>query len=222
LKKIDPKYLGETLDPHRRPLEDLHRLQKEWEEIWDKNYLEAPNFYDWVGTKKGGASVLQLNAEDRAPYEVKIHGGCLEGPFVATRYSDYAFVLDGNGTFYAAPKNTSGETRIHHSTFLSGAPVQCAGVFFCIGAANDHTKKISYVKDYSGHYQPGIAELRRLKKRLVDLGEGDIALWYYGAPPSPQPRFKGAIKTFTGFGEYFTDLPLREVIAQRIQAKKAQ
>ena len=221
LKKIDPKYLGETLDPQRRPLEDLHELQKEWERVWDKNYLEAPNFYDWVGTQKGGARVLQLNAEERVPYEVKIREGCLVGGFVENKYSDYAFVLDGFGKFYAAPKSTSGEMRIHHSTFLSGAPVQCAGVFFCTGAANDHSKKIVYVKDYSGHYQPGLAELRRLKKRLVDIGEGDLQLWYYGAPPSPVPKFKGAIKTFTGAGQFFTDLPLKEVIAQRIQAKKA-
>lgn len=204
LKKIDLKYIGETLDKERRPLEELAELRKVWDEKWSNNQWQAPNFYDWVGTIKASARVLQLNAEERVDYIVNIKDGDLSGEYVQAKYSDYAFVLDAVGNFYAAPKQTSGDVRIHHSSFMSGSPVQCAGVFFCNKVKGEHTKSIFYVKDYSGHYQPGIPEVLRLKHRLTELGEGDINLWYYGGGVSP--KYKGPIKDFTGKGEDFKGL----------------
>lgn len=204
LKKVDPKYLGETLDQQRRPLEELEKLRAAWDKQWEGNYASAPNFYDAISTIKGNATVLQLTAEERLPFVVTIKDGCLTGEYVTAKHMDYAFVLDSLGNFYAAPKQTSGETRIHHSSFMSGAPVQCAGVFFCNTVVSEHTRNIFYVKDYSGHYQPGIPELLRLKKRLVDLGQGQMPLWYFGGGVAA--KYKGPIVNFTGKGADFTSL----------------
>jgi hypothetical protein len=197
LKKIDPKYFGETLDPHRRPKEELDELYKVWEQKWNAKEDVAPNFYDWVGTIKAKATVHQFNEKERLDYVATIKDGQLTGQHVVAKSMDFAFVLDGSGTFYTAPKQTSGDTRIHHSSFLSGAPVQCAGVFFCNTVVAEHTKGIFYVKDYSGHYQPKVKEVLRLRKRLMDLGEGKITLWYYAG--KAQPLYKGAISEFYGW-----------------------
>lgn len=204
LKEIDRKYWGETLDKQRRPLEELEKLREQWNRDWENNYAAAPNFYDWIGTIKADATVLQLTAEKRIPYLVTVKNKQLTGNYVNPKNSEYAFVLDASGNFYAAPKQTGGEIRIHHSSFMGGAPVQCAGIFFCNKNVSEHTKEIFYVKDYSGHYQPGIPELLRLKKRLVDLGEGELTLWYFGT--GHVQKYNGAIGAFTGKGASFKEL----------------
>ena len=196
LKAIDPKYFGETLDLQRRPLEELDPLREQWKKEFDENFLNAPNFYDWIGTIKASANVLQFNEEERVPYVVTVKNNQLHGELIKMKSSEYAFVLDPTGTFYASPKQTSGEMRIHHSSFLSGAPVQCAGVFF-LGGGGDRCRQIIYIKDYSGHYQPGIHELLRLEKRLCDLDEGNVKLRYYEA--KVQPQYEGP---FSGFREW--------------------
>lgn len=189
LKGIQPKYFGEILDKHSRPEAELKKLHTNWE----KERYSAGNFYDWIEEVAPESTVLQLTEGNRAEYAVSIVEGKLKGQHINIKNSEYAFVLSESGSFYSAPKQTEGEKRIHHSSFMSGAPVQSAGVFFCNGALADFSRTIFYVKDYSGHYQPGIAEILRLKDKRVELGQ-DLTFWYVNGQSTP--LWKGPISTF--------------------------
>jgi len=190
LKGIQPKYFGEILDKHRRPEAELKDLYSEWE----KERFKTENFYDWIADIEPKASVLQLGDGERAEYEVTVKDGKLVGKHVSIKHSEHAFVLSDEGTFYASPKDTQSDTRIHHSSFLSGRPVRSAGVFFCNGGMQGYERSIFYVKDYSGHYTPGIDEIVRLRDRLIELGEGQLQFWYVCGGSTP--HWKGPIIDF--------------------------
>jgi hypothetical protein len=53
----------------------------------------------------------------------------------------------------------------HHSTFVAGADVLCAGEL-----ATDRDGRLTYVSNHSGHYQPGKANLLVFVARLAQLG----------------------------------------------------
>jgi hypothetical protein len=189
LKGIQSKYFGEILDKHSRPEAELHILHTRWEQ----EHNAQGNFYDWIEDIEPESTVLQLTEGNRADYAVTIVDGKLKGQHVAIKYSEYAFVLSEDGVFYAAPKQTSGENRLHHSSFLSGAPVLSAGVFFCNGACEDFSRNVFYVKDYSGHYTPGIGEILKLKDKLLSINQ-DLTFWYVNGLSTP--LWKGPISTF--------------------------
>jgi hypothetical protein len=202
LKGIDAKYWSETLDSKARPLDVLDPLRVQWTNL--DRPTGGDNFYDWLAEVEGDATVLQLQEGQRAPYLATIAGGELAAESVTATNMEYAFVLAPDGAFYAGPKKTSGPLRLHHSSFLAGRPVKCAGVFFCATNVGEHKRKITYVKDYSGHYQPGIPEILRLKERLVELGEGAIELRFYGT--GHVAKYQGPISAFTGKGAGLNEL----------------
>lgn len=166
-KGIASKYWGEALDVQHRPIEELNVLFAEYQ----NEPGTALNFFAWIAAKGKNASVRYLGKEERAIYRVEIKGGKAIGNSIESRYRDHAFVLSLDGVIYAAPKQTEGDVRIHHSSFMSAQTVACAGVMF---VQQDGT--IFYIKDYSGHYQPGVPELRRLKNYLLEIGEGAVEL----------------------------------------------
>ncbi|MGZ4968092.1 MAG: eCIS core domain-containing protein [Methylobacter sp.] len=189
-KGIARSYWGEALNPKHRPVEGHNdpKAQVNLREIYAKDE-EAQlrfNFYDWLDSKgvPVGDQVIYMDENMRKQYAVTISGTKIAGGGISEKHRDHAFVLSTDGVIYAAPKQTSGEVRIHHSSFMAGGAVACAGIFFVQPGGN-----IFYVKDYSGHYQPGIPELKRLKKYLVGIGSGDMALWKLNGKV-----YKGAIK----------------------------
>ena len=127
------------------------------------------------------AQVRYMTDEVRRDFEVEIAGTKIAGKAISSKCAEHAFVLSRTGTIYAAPKQTSGADRIHHSSFLSGAQVACAGKFFIMGGA------VKHIADYSGHYPPKAPELLRLKKHLVALGAGEIELRKQNKPTYTGP-----------------------------------
>lgn len=190
LKGIQPKYFGEILDKHSRPEAELKELYTEWE----KERYRTENFYDWIETVDPKAKVLQLGETERAEYVATVKGGKLVGKHVSNKHSEHAFVLSEDGKFYAAPKDTQSATRVHHSSFLSGAPVRSSGVFFCRGPMQGYEREIFYVKDYSGHYTPDISDIVRLRDHLIEIGEGKLEFWYVNGGSTA--FWKGAISDF--------------------------
>jgi hypothetical protein len=189
-KGIARSYWGEALNPKHRPVEGHNdpKAQVNLREIYAKDEAAQLrfNFYDWLDSKgvPVGDQVIYMDENMRKQYAVTISGTKIAGRGISEKHRDHAFVLSTDGVIYAAPKQTSGEVRIHHSSFMAGAAVACAGIFFVQPGGN-----IFYVKDYSGHYQPGIPELKRLKEYLVGIGSGDMALWKLNGKV-----YKGAIK----------------------------
>lgn len=82
-----------------------------------------------------------------------------------------AFVMNSNKDIYSAAKVTEGSKRIHHSSFLSGVSVSSAG---CLGIKNVQKNDAKFqgdlksISDHSGHYQPGIPEVKRVCDHLVN------------------------------------------------------
>ena len=113
-----------------------------------------------------------LNAQERAQYEVDVHGGKLRF-HKSCRIVDtsdgyggiYLFVMTGDGTIFMAPA----EKVNHHSSFVSGNPVAAAGTI----EVSEGT--ILLMTSESGHYQPPKEFLeqlvRELKKRDADLSK---------------------------------------------------
>jgi len=93
---------------------------------------------------------------------------------------------------YAAlhnPKQGPGaKMSFHHSSFISGGPVRCAGM---IGGANG---KITYIDNNSGHYKPPYKNLRKLVKYLFNKG------FFYDTATVMVlgPKFKGLPVNTTG------------------------
>jgi hypothetical protein len=56
------------------------------------------------------------------------------------------FVMDKKGDFYASKEQESG--KFHHSSFLAGAPIAFAGEMIVKNGI------ITYIKNFSGHYEP--------------------------------------------------------------------
>ncbi len=80
------------------------------------------------------------------------------------------FVMDGEGTFYAAEQVMK---VVHHSSFLSGAPVFGAGEMM----VEDGVLRILTAQ--SGHYRPTLKEMVATMRQLVTFGVRHylVALW---------------------------------------------
>ena len=115
-----------------------------------------------------------LSAQERAEYEVDVHGGKLRFhkscKIVDTSDgygSVYLFIMTGEGAIFMAPA----EKVHHHSSFASGNPVAAAGTI----QVSEGT--ILLMTSDSGHYQPPKEFLeqfvRELKKRSTDLSKAE-------------------------------------------------
>jgi hypothetical protein len=62
------------------------------------------------------------------------------------------FALTADNVLFAGP---GWEENVHHSSFLSGLPVKCAGELFF------RNSNLSKINDQSGHYKPGLANMKR-------------------------------------------------------------
>ncbi len=70
---------------------------------------------------------------------------------------------------YVKRGDQAGAGKFHHSSFLSGKPVKCAGeVLFLNGA-------VRYVSNESGHYQPSTQQLIDIVEVLRDVYHVNLA-----------------------------------------------
>jgi hypothetical protein len=136
------------------------------EEDKAKAEAEHKKVLDEIATR--AKNVAQLTADARAPYLRRIVNGVLinqDGePFdtddLKTHFSGAGwaiFVVAMNNDIYS---NSHLKGEFHHSTFLSGAPVKCAGELVV------EKGKVVVVTAKSGHYQPKAEDLQRFVKHL--------------------------------------------------------
>lgn len=72
------------------------------------------------------------------------------------------FVLTSDGRLFLGPDQQVG--RFHHSSFLAGKPVACAGVMSVVNG------RIRFISDRSGHYKPGSVHMARFYQWLIEHG----------------------------------------------------
>jgi hypothetical protein len=78
------------------------------------------------------------------------------------RFNSYAYVWEREGTLLAGKHEGN---RVHHSSFMAGESVRCAGMI----AVND-AGKVTFVSNNSGHYRPTKAQLIDFVKWLNQRG----------------------------------------------------
>ncbi len=173
-------YWLELLDPYHRPGYDLaDRFQE-----WMKNFRAIQNrtsFWDYLGVPAADidrvaylkdieadkyklvfvGNQLQYVLDPGAPFSTRIHKTVFSGEGWAI------FVVDLEGNLYAGSHE---EGKFHHSSFLSGRPVQAAGEM----VVEDGIPKVVTCK--SGHYQPTWAEMKTFVQLFPQISGNAIIL----------------------------------------------
>jgi hypothetical protein len=109
--------------------------------------------------------VDSYTAEERVQYEVEFEGGNVKKADGGALVGDNIYVLSSGEQFYSKEK----EGSMHHSSFLQGASVICAGHFFTDGGG-----KLTKINNSSGHYAPSNQHLKRallILKGKMDTSE---------------------------------------------------
>jgi hypothetical protein len=92
---------------------------------------------------------------------------------------DNIYVLSAGGIFYGGAKDkTDAGTNVHHSSFMAGEPVICAGHLH-----TDNGGNLQSIDNTSGHYAPNKANLKRavvVLRTMMDVS--DVRVYGYGAP----------------------------------------
>ena len=98
-------------------------------------------------------SVIYLDERQREQYRLTLTGGIIttaDGQRLATPPSgsglEFIFVISVRGVWYGGIKERK---RFQHTSFMSGAPVACAGKMRCGRAAG----RVSSISPHSGHYR---------------------------------------------------------------------
>jgi hypothetical protein len=129
---------------------------------------------DEDGKLKGNFNTKYLKDEGREQMRVQISGGVLKqrgGEFKTEGMQSHwskqdegvaMYVMSPDGTFYAASQAGG---RFHHSSFLSGGPVACAGEMSVNSSGN-----ITYINNFSGHYMPDEDNMKQALQQLRSDG----------------------------------------------------
>lgn len=157
-------------------LENPRRPNGEMSKILDQAYW--PEFFD-VQHKAtvGNGNVKYLNESQRSKYQVKFSEDKIAVKatqifyvqFTAQYKGEIIFAVDCLMNFYVGIKDITSKNRFHHSSFLAGRPVAGAGTMI-IG----ENFTILEVNNHSGHYKPGLGELKDIAKAIAANG-GDLA-----------------------------------------------
>jgi len=71
------------------------------------------------------------------------------------------FIVSTDGKMYASNSDIQTDGRLHHSSFVRGAPVMCAGTFKVVKGV------LQEITVFSGHYKPGKKELLEFLNYLL-------------------------------------------------------
>ena len=154
--------------------------------------------------------VLYYRGEERARHRVTVRDGMLwdhagkpvnagvkapegstlsfpegEGPHDRRQWGFAIYALDLDGQLYISFDGQRG--RIHHSTFLAGAPVACAGEMIIFDG------RVFALNNQSGHYQPPPSALKQLTPILarggIDLSKVRVKRFGLDLFPGGPPPF---------------------------------
>ncbi len=176
----------------------------EWKEA---DGLEGVSFLDWLGTSAYQRRVADgwhvMYVPDERQHDFMLDTTTQRGIFLragkpfstrkmraahaTSRRSVGAWVIGPDLAFYAG-EFVNG--RFHHTSYLAGGAVVCAGEFTV-----DDNGKLLYISNRSGHYLPGhehiLDALRLLRERGFDLT--DVALDIYEPSTDVVARYASAL-----------------------------
>lgn len=120
-----------------------------------------------------GESVPHYNEQDREQYRLQPTGKQIKKANDTPLAGDNIYVLSAGDVFYGGAGNVP---RIHHSSFLSGQPVKCAGHM-----RTDNGGNLETIDNTSGHYAPDKAALKRAVVALKEqMNTEDVRVQGYG------------------------------------------
>ncbi len=197
----DPKSISDTnrsywlelLDPYHRPGYDLADEFQDWMENGQAKQNRT-SFWDYLGVPAADTDqVAYLKDIEAKRYQLTFKGNVLqyvldELPFSTENHSTAfsgrgwaIFVVDLEGNLYAH-SHTVG--KFHHSSFLSGRPVQAAGEM----VVQDGTLKVVTCK--SGHYAPTWAEMKQFVQLFPQIPGNAIILPVFPARSEPAQYYR--------------------------------
>ena len=131
------------------------------EAVYAKPYPEYPMLDQFQYEKEDPAEVQYINSKDLEKYRVTfVEGARAYIGGVAVEGTSLTFVMDKDGNMYASPD----KMNLHHSSFLRGEKVACAGHLF-LSEGVLHT-----VMNSSGHYVPPASSLIAVAEELLGRG----------------------------------------------------
>lgn len=165
-RPLSDSYWKEKLDPLHRPNTELQTL---WNEFRKDNSFTSLDFYTWLAVKNKvpKQQVTYLEEAQRATYNITFNGADIVFSNEAQQAGmneydgELIFALDGANNFYFGVKAVG---TFHHSSMLAGAPVAGAGTIL---VSHRH---INEVNNHSGHYKPGMAEMRKVATAMKVRG----------------------------------------------------
>lgn len=178
-KTLSDSYWKERLDPLHRPNTELQAL---WAEFVKDATHNGRDFYEWLRIKGKAAKqqVSYLTDDQRIAYKFTFTGSNIlfsqeaQDAGMNNYDGEVIYVLDGTDSFYFGVKSVG---TFHHSSMLAGAPVAGAGTMIV------RHRAISEVNNHSGHYKPGMEEMRKVAKAMAVRGAAvdAIDMKVYGA-----------------------------------------
>jgi YD repeat-containing protein len=114
-----------------------------------------------------GRRTMAFDEDARKRHRLRVRGGRLvrsDGARLDTGGSPFMIVLAPDGELYAAQGDYSSDVKVHHSSFLAGAPVAAAGEVVV------QDGKVVRVTSRSGHYKPPMCLLDQLRAELERRG----------------------------------------------------
>lgn len=137
-----------------------------------------PEFFDEKHKATvGPGNVAYLNEKGRSVHKAGFEDNKLKIPPMSvfkisisqSTRGQVIYAVDAAYNFYVGIKDIHSENRFHHSSFLAGRPVATAGTMVL-----EPGFQIVEVNNHSGHYKPGLPELR-IAARAISLNGGDIS-----------------------------------------------
>lgn len=186
-RPLSDSYWKERLDPLHRPNTELQQLWNEF--IKDKNF-GGRDFYTWLAAngKVPRQQVAYLSDDSRPAYQITFSGTNIVFSAEAQQAGmneydgELIFVLDGANNFYFGVKSVG---QFHHSSMLAGAPVAGAGTMIV-----SH-RTITEVNNHSGHYKPGMTEMRKIATAMKLRGAAVYAIEMKVYKPDTQIEWQG-------------------------------
>lgn len=183
-------YWKEKLDHRHRDSRELNQLQR----LWKQDPAGGRDFFAWL--EKNDAKLPHKTKVEqfttyaqRRPFHASFGSdGSIRmvdpthREFVSGHTGEMIFAASHDDQVFVGIKNLG---KFHHSTFMGGDAVQSAGTLKL------DKGRIVEINDHSGHYTPGVPEMkamvRLLQKQGVDVS--GIIVKTQGTKPMPAPAF---------------------------------
>ena len=124
-----------------------------------KPFTEYPMLDRYL--KEDPIEALYVEAKDLHRYKVSfVEGGRVFVGGKAVESNSLTFAMDKDGNIYASPD----KLYLHHSSYLRGQKVSCAGHFFL------NEGVIATVMNSSGHYAPPAQSLLSVAEEFLERG----------------------------------------------------